>query len=295
MTPLDHPNATATVSITGLALGCYNKATQNYEVGFLRYKCHNLTIEVTKRMPGGGDSVVMYELKDFQHRIFIDAENAVAPQDPIYTVGDDFDRKRLNGDREDFRWVIDFENDLNGRAPVELRPPTVPVTEMYMAKPRLYSDKKLFTQEQYLLLRIDPGTNKPVANEQPEVLGFFTQGIKADITCQDGGAVVLRVEGPQGFQVHLPHGHGQAHEITIKNICTPQTMRKEEETSDESDTSGGSAEKQPTDFRLYYSLVRDTRGERFDIESPVHGEGAVCNGSTLGQRGSLFPLPASTP
>src|SRR5215467_14377430 len=114
MTPLDHANATATVSITGLALGCYNKATENYEVGFLRHKCHALTIEVRKKLPYGDPSVMMYEIKDFQHRIFIDAENAVPPEDPIYTVGgDEFPRKDLQGDLEDFGWVINFDRDFN--------------------------------------------------------------------------------------------------------------------------------------------------------------------------------------
>ena len=305
MTPLDHDNATATVSITGLALGCYNQATQNYEVGFLRYDNHHLTIKVKKRLPDG-DSVMMYELKDFRHRIFIDAENAASPEDPIYTVGEDFDRTRLRGDAEDFRWVIDFETNLNGGEPVDLRPPTVPVTEMYIAKPRLYGDRRLMTRAPFVRVRIDPGTNRPVAHEDPEPFGFFTEGIKADITCQDGGGVIFRVDGPQGFQVHLPHGYGP-HEITIKNICPPKVASADgelsgdeeelgdEELGDDSVTGNNSADPQATDFRLYYSVIRDTDGETFDLQSPVHGEGAVCNGSTLGQRGSLFPLPMSTP
>jgi hypothetical protein len=305
MTPLDHANATATVSITGLALGCYNKATENYEVGFLRYDCHDLTIEVKKRLPNGDDSIMMYQLKDSRHRIFIDAENAVSPDYPIYTVGEDFDRTRLGADEEDFRWVIDFETDLNGGEPVELRRPTVPVTEMYIEKPRLYADPLLITPAPFVRVRIDPGTNRPVTNEAPEVFGFFTEGIKADITCQDGGAVIFRVEGPQGFHVHLPHGDGP-HEITIKNICLLKAGSEEENTSADSDseeedisgdadTNGTSVDPTQTDFRLYYSVIRDTDGEKFDLQSPVHGEGAVCNGSTLGQRGSLFPLPASNP
>jgi hypothetical protein len=179
---------------------------------------------------------------------------------------------------------------------------------MYIAKPRLYGDRELMTPEPFVRVTIDPGTNKPVAGEDPEVFGFFTEGIKADITCQHGGAVIFRVDGPQGFQVHLPHGHGHGpHQITIKNICPPKAAASEEEDTSGaadgeeeditgvSDTGGSSADPQPTDFRLYYSLIRDTDGETFDLQSTAHGEGAVCNGSTLGQRGSLFPLPAFTP
>src|SRR5262249_52455907 len=158
------------------------------------------------------------------------AENAVSPDDPIYKADGDFDRTRLVGDAEDFRWVIDFENDLNSGHPVDLRPPTVPVTEMYIAKPRLYGDRELMTSSAYDRVTIDPGTNKPITSQLPETFGFFTEGIKADITCQRGGAVIFRVDGPQGFQVHLPHGHGP-HEITIKNICDLKASEEEDTSS----------------------------------------------------------------
>jgi hypothetical protein len=294
MIPLDHDNATATVSITGLALGCYNRSTQNYEVGFLRHDDHALTIEVTKKQADGEDSVMLYRIIDHQHRIFIDAENAVTPRDPIYTVGEDFDRTQLDGDLEDFRWVIDFETDLNDGGQVQLQPPDVPVTEMYIEKPRLYGDTELMTQDPQFIVRIDPATNAPVAGEDPELFGFFTEGIKADITCQDGGAVVLRVDGPQGFQVHLPHGYGP-HHITIKNICPPKAAGANGDGSGDTGTTGtGTGEPGPTDFRLYYSLIVDTAGEKFDIQAPPNsGEGAVCNGSTLGRSPSLFPLPSA--
>jgi len=303
MTPLDHDNATATVSITGLALGCYNQATENYEVAFLRHKCHALTIEVKKKMPYGDDSVMMYEIKDYQHRIFIDAENAVSPEDPIYKLSDDaLDRTQSDTDPEDFRWVIDFENDLNNGDPVELKPPDVPVTEMYVSKPRLYADQLLQTEEPYLRVVID-SDGRPLAGKDEE-FGFFTEGIKADITCQDGGAVILRVDGPQGFEVRLPHDDGP-HEITIKNICPPKAEAEDMEASDDSDTDaegdddsdddtdGTDDDFQPTDFQLYYSVIVDTDGKKYDLQSPVHGEGAVCNGGNLGGRAALFPLPAS--
>lgn len=289
--PLDHTNATATVSISGLALGCYNKSTQNYEVALLRHDKHHLTIEVKKYLPDG-ESTMLYEIKDCRHRIFIDAENAVAPQEPFYTVGDDFDRRALGADPEDFRWVVDFEKDLNCGKRVKLKHCDVHVTEMYVAKPRLYAGTDLFTQDPYFLVRLDPETNEPVPNEDPVLFGFFSEEIKADITCQDGGAVVLRVDGPQGFHVALPPGN-QPHEITIKNICPPKAKEEDGDTSDNSDITGdGSDPLKPTDFRLFYSLIVDTDGNKYDVKPPPnHGEGAVCNASTLGTRGSLFPLP----
>jgi hypothetical protein len=300
MTPLDHENATAIVSISGLALGCYNKSTQNYEVAFLRHKCHSLTIEVKKKLPYG-ESTMMYEIKDNNHRIFIDAENAVSPEDPIYFIGDDyddFDRTQLTGDFEDFRWVVDFERNLNGGDQVELQlskdsdDDPLTVTEMYISKPRLYGDKALITQGPFSLVSLDSEGN-PVSGKDAEPFGFFTEGTKADITCQDGGAVIFRVDGPQGFQVHLPHGYGP-HEITITNICPPKAASKEESDRDTDPRDDDqSAQAEPTDFRLYYLLIKETAGKKYDVRPTNEGEGAVCNVGNLGGTGraSLYPLP----
>jgi hypothetical protein len=299
MTPLEHENATATVSISGLALGCYNKATQNYEVGFLRHECHALKIEVTKKLPDGEESVMMYEIKDNQHRIFIDAENAISPQDPIYFVGedyDDFNRKQLTGDREDFRWVVDFETNLNGGEPVELKAPEVPVTEMYISKPRLYADQETMTRDLHNLIPLDAKGEPVISEEKP--FGFFTEGVKADITCQDGGAVIFRVDGPQGFQVHLPHGYGP-HQIAITNNCPPKEASEEEESDRDTDSDAEPPELdslgiKPTDFRLFYAVIEDTAGEKYDVAPANQGEGAVCNIGGLTKSEKLFPLPVSS-
>ncbi len=320
MTPLDHDNATAIVSISGLALGCYNATTQNYEVAFLRHDCHALKIEIKKKLPCG-ESKMTYEIGDTHHRIFIDAENCVTPADPIYFIGDDyddFDRSELHGDLEDFRWVVDFDRNLNGGELVELEiardpdthEPLVTVTEMYISKPRLYGDKKLITDGPFSLVSLD-SDGKPIPNKAPEPFGLFTEGVKADITCKNGGAVIFRVDGPQGFQVHLPHGSGP-HEITITNICPP----KEEENSNGRDDTGDSdrpdnelvglddtsdpgrpIKLEPTDFRHYYLLIKDTDGKKYDVlPPPVHGEGAVCNIGNVGGDGriGILPVPLSS-
>ena len=315
MTPLEHEKATAIVSVSGLALGCYNATTQNYEVAFLRHECHALTIEIKKKLPCG-ESKMMYEIKDNHHRIFIDAENCVTPADPIYFVGDnydDFDRSELQGDLEDFRWVVDFDRNLNGGELVELEvardpnthEPLVTVTEMYISKPRLYADDKKFTEGPFSLVSLD-SEGKPIPNKAPEPFGLFTEGVKADITCQNGGAVIFRVDGPQGFQVHLPHGSGP-HEITITNICPP----KQEENSSGRDDTGDSdrpdnelvggddasdsarpIKLKPTDFRHYYLLIKDTDGKKYDVlPPPVEGEGAVCNIGNVGGDGRIGILP----
>ena len=307
MMPLDHENATATVTISGLALGCYNKATQNYEVAFLRHECHvppdhppqfhALQIEVTKKLPCG-ESKMMYEIRDNEHRIFIDAENAVAPEDPIYFVGDDYDdfnRKQLVGDLEDFRWVVDFERNLNGGEPIELKPPTCPVTEMYISKPRLYADQESMSMVLYNVIPLDAAGDPIVREQKP--FGFFTEGLKADITCRNGGAVVFRVDGPQGFHVALPHGHGP-HQIKITNICPPKAESEEELESlnieDDATPASPNPNFKPTDFRFFYSLIEDTGGKKYDVAPMGEGEGAVCNIGGLTKSENIFPVPVSS-
>src|SRR5215510_12649437 len=188
--PLSHENVTATVSVTGLALGCYNATTQNYEVALLRQGCHLLTIEVIKQLEDG-TSRLKFEL-DNNHRIFVDAENGILPEDPFYRSGDTFDRTDRTHDNEDFRWVVDFEKELNNDQEVVLKAPVdteaeepIPVTEMYVSKPLLYADPEELKPQKLLL--VDKG---PTA-ESPRVFGFLTEGVKADIKCQESGGVVL--------------------------------------------------------------------------------------------------------
>jgi hypothetical protein len=111
--------------------------------------------------------------------------------------------------------------------------------------------------------------------------------------------------------VHLPHGAPKPHQISIKNTCPPKEKELKNqgqntgESGDTSDTNTGESgdttnpepEKvEPTDFTLFYSLIVATNGKTLDLISTGddRGEGAVCNGATLGKRDSLFPLPASS-
>ena len=268
---LQHDEATATVLVTGLGLGAYNCSTQNWEIGFLRNPRHLLTIEVTKQIDGGDPSWMKFQL-DAQHRIFIDSERAIAPESPIYTVGETFDRTDSEHDNEDFRWVVDFENQLNGGEEVELKVPAVPVTEMYVSKPVLYADTDTFSLDP-----LDIVDTNAVAPNNTSVFGFITEGAKADITCQEGGAVILRVEGPQGFEIYLPHRAGEPHFIHVDNTCP-----EHEE----------SLSSQASDFFLYYDMIESTNGTKFDLKPPDEGsgEGAVCNMGFLGASTSLFPI-----
>lgn len=269
---LDHSKTTATLSVAGLALSCYNHDASNWEVGFIRAPSHRLDITVTKQSPAGTSSTFTFQIDD-QHKIFIEAQNVDPPDDPLHKPMATFDRLQTSGlDLEDLRWVVDFEKDLNDGQAVTLKKPEVPIIPMFVSNPLLYADPRLFV--------FNPQANLVLGVEREVVRSFpkFSEGARADITCEDDGEVVLRVEGPLGFELHLPHIPDAPHKIVMDNTCPADPL---------------SASEPSSDFKLYYSVIEATEAQKFDIDVPQdhHGQGAVCNTGFLGSRKKLFPLP----
>ena len=275
--PLDHSNVTATVSIRGLALGCYNLGTDNYEVGFIRHPEHKLEITVIKNTPAGKEEIPLPQVLP-NHRIWIETVGGITPpRPPFYTQkppeDPDFDRNASGQDPEDFRWIVDLEKELSGNTEVPLISPGFPVTEAKISNPYLYADKEGFALDSWDRVNLD----NPA---EVEPFGKLCEVIKGDIRCEEGGEVILRIEGSMETRVRLPHLAGFTHGIEIKNECPRRTLQPGE----------------PGDFAIYYSLVESTGGKRFffrkqnpDVLTPD----STCNGTNAGVRGSLFPLPAA--
>ena len=273
--PLDHSKATATISVTGLALSCYNPTTNNWEVGLLRQAPHVLRITVAKFADADNSSQATFEI-DKQHKIYITAANAVVPDEPLYKR-DPFSRTSPGtSDREDFRWIVDFDTEFPGYKPVSVeRPDDLAITELYVASPVLYADKKD---------QLDQLTLVNLATDERTEFGTIAQKCHADITCNEGGAVILRVDGPLGFSLDLPHIDGVTHRILIENLCPEGKEGFISETGEKR-----------SDFNHYYSIISLPRDVTFDLLTPEQlkgGEGtdAVCNPGTLGGRGRLFPV-----
>jgi hypothetical protein len=264
--PLDHTNATGTISVTGLALGCYNPATSNWEVGFIRHPRHVLNVKVTKQTSEGSANMT-FQI-DNRHSIIVDAVNGIPPAEPLFTPGD-FDRQKPGNDPEDLRWLVDLERELNNNEPVVLKQPEFPVTPLLVSHPVIYANPTKFLVGSADLVKLSDKDVKP--------FGRVGEAGNADITCEVGGAVILRIDGPLGFSIELPHIAGATHKVEMENLCPD---------------SPGKSPEQPSDFTLYYSIVQDTAGEKFDISVKNHanGVGAVCNAVFLGARDSLFPL-----
>lgn len=252
--PLDHSRATATISVTGLALGCLNPATRNWEVAIIRADRHVLRITVNKKAADGTASDLTFEVDD-QHRIFITAANAVVPANQLF-MSEPFDRlKPGESDLEDIRFLVDFGTEFEGSKQLQLTAPeNTPITHLFVSQPIVYADSRRQLDDMRLL-NLTAGTERP--------FGTVAQFCNADIECNEGGAVILQVEGPLGFSMNLPRIEGQTHHIRVDNSCPPGVVPPG----------------QPTDFNQYFSVVKLPSGETFDLrtlEGP-EGSGAVCN------------------
>ena len=287
--PLDHTKATARVSVTGLSLGCFNPATRNWEVALIRHPRHKLTIDVTTKFPDNHSSKMAFEVVDPSHVICIEAIEPDAPADnEVVFTQDPFDRKDLeHSHAEDFRWIVDLEREFNEGAAISIPQPQFPVTELYVAQPRLYADRK-DKLDDMLLVKFE--ANAQAGASSSEEFGSLAQTAAADITCHPGGSVVLKIVGPMGVEVPLPHMAGVTHEIIIKNDCPEE---------DESEEKGRAVPVQPpsSDFKIYFDILKPQSGNKFDLKKKFSGEDgepqgsdAVCNNTFLGGRSSLFPL-----
>jgi hypothetical protein len=284
--PLDHANATATVKVTGLSVGCFNPQTRNWEVALIRHPRHNLSINVTTKFPENHSSQMRFEVVDPTHTIRIETIEPVVQEDQdVLFTKDPFDRKNLEtSDPEDFRWIVDIEKEFNGNAPVGFGKIPFPVVPLYVAHPRLYADRNDKLDDMQV---VKFAANAEAGASTTEDFGSFGETTSADITCQPGGSVVLRIEGPMGVTVPLPHIAGATHEITIENICP------EEEVQIVDGVPVVNAEKPPSDFKIYFDIVQPASGDTFDLKPKIEGAqgtDAVCNNTFLGARTSLFPL-----
>jgi hypothetical protein len=160
-----------------------------------------------------------------------------------------FHRLEDTGDEEDFRWIADLEGAEfhNHKLRIKQRSKLKPT--IFLSDGILYTKQK--TPESYARVSAN-GKPSPVA------LGKLAHGINADVTCLDGGEVVLSNRSESGLpgrngrcSVRLPRVEHVRYLITIENHC---------QLPDESEG---------TDFRLFYDVVKDPEGKEYDLRRIV--------------------------
>lgn len=257
---LNHDEAIARVTVDGLAVACFN-GQNTWDLAFLRLRedtCHNLILHIEGRDPRYLDETV--GTVSFET---VDGHFPSGFPDGFFDHGPITNRKRQprpGPETENFRWVIDLENDndvphgFNGLKEPPLR---VGLTRTFIQNAVFYT---LNVSPQHLILVPDHEDPNPPAPSPPR-LGKTNDEIAADMFCNPGGEVVIKIDGEEIFREK--HRPGNPWKICLTNLCisTPDTERPFRK----------------GDFQHFYEVI-DVRGPQYALwGEPIASTLAQCN------------------
>ena len=277
--PLDHTQATATISFTGLLLFRVVKEAgeagkKRCEVKVLECDRHKLDLVVEKiTLNAGGvalSSRVVEHGLDLTRDIQIEVEAPPVPEIRLHkSDAGAFDRVNSQDD-EDLRWLLDFESIELNSGPITLAPAAG------VASPRAFQPTISIDQcTLYTKLKSDlPVAREEIGNPAPAVfLGKVASTIGADLTCGNGSKIVLSNVGPNANPLSLPQEPNVQYRIVIENEC------------DFLDEVGAGS-----DFRLYYDALTTVNGKKFDLRPVVNiGPGVAAAAVPANFSSTNFP------
>lgn len=268
---LPHDTATATITVDGLALGCYNRGESKWDLAYLHhphFPLHNLDLTVE-----GENNVIATNPPPYPIRLieFL----AVNPQTPTYPGSPNgfFDLGRIaKADRkgnppapgsdaaENFRWTINLEDrgDVD-HGNVQLKKPPFRLTRAFIQNGVFYTSA---LSPKNLLLA--PLTNNPQDDPnqmnqgqiQDHTFGRTNDRIAADIFCApDTGKVIIKIDGV--LVLELPHRPGQPWQISLTNLCPRE--------------QGPARMFEKGDFHLFYDVLTVTGQQQVIWGEPVTG------------------------
>ncbi|MFL6332935.1 MAG: hypothetical protein ACJ754_06270 [Pyrinomonadaceae bacterium] len=300
---LNHNQATAKVTVDGLALGCYNKDESKWDLAYLHHPhppLHNLGLLVDNDLIVTNPPPFRISLIEFV---------AVNPQTPNYPGSPNgfFDIGRIADRRvdpapdddaaENFRWTINLED--QGDVPhgnVQLKKPPFRLTRAFINNGVFYTTalspknllKASFTSDPH-----DDPNNMSLGDIKSHILGKTNDQIAADIFCAPAdGKVIIKVDGVP--VVELPHRPGDPWQISLTNLCPPTLP------------TGQKFEK--GDFHLFYDVLNvtgqqhiiwgeppttpapDARSPRVTIPAALVSGRADCDTVFMSTTQSLDPL-----
>ena len=211
---LPHDQATANLSVEGLALTHFDKASKSWEIEFLRNAYHDFELSITGRDP--------IDLRDVE-TITISTVRGIEPDFEQYPngcwfSGQEFNRRRDEGHPEDFRWVPDFANRTEFPLHALVRRREVLGRDIRSVATLTIPNVVFYTKQKEAL-----PLNQTVLGIPFFVLfGKTDKTIGADISCEEGGQIIITIDGNELDP--LPHVPGSPHQIEFKN----KDMRTEE-------------------------------------------------------------------
>lgn len=262
---LPHQNATASITIDGLAVCCFNKAGNKWEVGYLRHPMepkHQLILEVE-------NETAVEILEDVREITF----SATNPQTIPGTANGFFDPGGPRPNRhsfpttadeiEDYRWIVNLQDprDINhGNA--TLKRADCPVTRAFMHNAVFYSSK-LAVRPVYRIPFTNMAQHDPnqmtEATRQQFIFGRTNNEVTADIYCApDTGKVTLTIGGQSR---DFAHRSNNPWKIRLTNIC-PRT-------------GGDGPRFELGDFHLFYSVLNVTGQKQAIWGEPLIGHGPI--------------------
>jgi len=262
MAPLTHDEATANLSIDGLAICCFNKGDKQWEVGYLHHPHHphNLVLNID------GHPQTPISLASAFNVISIKATGGQSPfgkfplgffdKDPIANRKK---RPKSIDEAENFRWAINLEEppaDI-GHGSGHLHKPSFPVTRAFIEKAVFYTQ----TLPQKSLTRLfvgEDGTTMPDDQFKRNLFGRTNNVIGADITCDRIDVVIVFGDGRrQTLEPPLVHRPGDPWQISLTNMRPDANVFDSASQSDEHShgSAVGLVRNKPNkgDFDLYYA------------------------------------------
>jgi len=252
---LPHSIATATITIDGLAVCCFNKADNKWDVGYLHHTAqppHSLILQIDDEAP--------ILIPDATALITFTPTN---PQTPNYPGSPNgfFDPFGFRPDRaslplsadqlEDFRWTINLEDPTDmhhGQA--TLKKPSFPITRTYI-KAAVFYTSRVSPLDLYRAPFTSNFGDNPNNMDSTELIRHFfgrtNDEIAADIFCNpSNGAVTITIPGVLAQPRVLTHRPGNPWRVSLKNMCQPVGTGQQFERGD---------------FQLFYDVLNVT-GQR---------------------------------
>ncbi len=247
---LNHNEATAIVTIDGLAICCFDHTSNNWDLAFLHNddpqanpSCpHHLILKVSDQqgiaLPNSTD-VITFTAENTPPLDYSQPHDGLAIRDGFFDKGVINDRTEpplTADDLENFRWVLDLEDPQQALGVTGLMKPSVQPTRAFISNAIFYT--AAISPGNLFLLKDGDDPNVLSGGQ----LGKFLFGRTNDLIGADilapGGQVVVKV-GSQEV-ARLPHVPGKPWQISLTNLCVPHP-------------TGNRLEK--GDFHLFYDAL----------------------------------------
>lgn len=269
--PLNHSQATATVTVAGLALFRMigQGRPQQCEVGILQCDNHTLELRIEEILLEADGitperSRVIEPAFDLDKDIFIRASDPLDDGVTAYKHDRSGRRTSTNSptpdDVEDFRWIVDFTSPNFNNGPIAPVPDPLSTNS-----PRGFKPKILFTSGTLFTAAITPDSfvRELVTNrEDRRFIGQIGFRAGLDIKCGDNNKSGIELGNQGGTIQFLPQKPYRnkprvRYEISIENICPFNAEMMAE----------------GSDFRFYYDAITTADHKRFDLRKVVPNGG----------------------